>query len=163
MLREIYLKDNWIIWLYMDWGQAIPVCLLAKLGSGCCQISVFGVCSRDYWGPGPKSLIRLRMYTLVKLFWSCMVRRVSVWRYDIYHPCKILHMYLICNLFKGTISLKNRHFVVQERFIKLIHGINTIIKSGTWQPVKFQLVSHSWNEMIFYRISELMLPTLIQI
>ena len=33
--------------------------------------------------------------------------------------------------FKGTISLKNRHFIVQERFNKLIHGINTIIKCGT--------------------------------
>ena len=30
----------------------------------------------------------------------------------------------------------------------VIYGINTIIKCGTWQPVKFQLVSRSWNEMI---------------
>ena len=45
---------------------------------------------------------------------------------------------------------------MQERFNKLIYGINTIIKSGAWQPVKFQLISRSWNEMIFYRISELM-------
>ena len=49
---------------------------------------------------------------------------------------------------------------------KLIYGINTIIKCGTSQPVKFQLVSF-WskirNEIIFYSISELMLPTLIQI
>ena len=29
-------------------------------------------------------------------------------------------------------------------------------------PVKFELVSHSWNEMIFYYISELMLPILMQ-
>ena len=43
-----------------------------------------------------------------------------------------------------------------------MYGINTIIKCGTWQPVKFQLVSRSWNEMIFNRMSELMLPTLIQ-
>ena len=34
-----------------------------------------------------------------------------------------------------------------------------VIKYGTWQPVKFQLVSQSWNEMIFYRVFELMLPT----
>ena len=33
--------------------------------------------------------------------------------------------------FKGSISLKYRHFIVQERFNKLIHGINTIIKCGT--------------------------------
>ena len=64
---------------------------------------------------------------------------------------------------KGSISLKNRHFIVQEKLNKLIHGINTIIKCGTWQPLKFQCVSRSWNEMIFYCISELMLPTLIQI
>ena len=64
--------------------------------------------------------------------------------------------------FKGSIFLKNRHFIIQERFNKLIYGINTIIKCGTWQPVKFQLVSGSWNEMILYHISELMLPTSIQ-
>ena len=33
---------------------------------------------------------------------------------------------------------------IQERFNKLIYGMNTIIKCGTWQPVKFQLVSRSW-------------------
>ena len=32
---------------------------------------------------------------------------------------------------KCSISLKNRHFIVQERFNKLIYGINTIIKCGT--------------------------------
>ena len=32
---------------------------------------------------------------------------------------------------------------MQERFNKLICGINTIIKYGTGQPVKFQLVSRS--------------------
>ena len=52
--------------------------------------------------------------------------------------------------------------IIVERFNKLIYGINTIIKCGTWQPVKFQFVSSVWNEMIFYRTSELMLPTLIQ-
>ena len=55
---------------------------------------------------------------------------------------------------------------VQERFNKLIYGMNTIIKYGTWQPVKFQLVSHSWTGSKqwndFYCISELMLATLIQ-
>ena len=43
-----------------------------------------------------------------------------------------------------------------------MYCINTFIKCGTWQPVKFQLVSISWNEMNFYRISELMLLTFIQ-
>ena len=35
-----------------------------------------------------------------------------------------------------------------------MYGIITIIKCGIWQPVKFQLVSRFWNEIIFYRISE---------
>ena len=43
-------------------------------------------------------------------------------------------------LFKGSIFLKNRHFIIQERFNKLKYGINTIIKCGTWQPVKFQSI-----------------------
>ena len=38
--------------------------------------------------------------------------------------------------------LKNRHFIIQERFNKLIYGIK--------------------NKIIFYHISDLMLPTLIQ-
>ena len=50
---------------------------------------------------------------------------------------------------KGSIFLKNRHFIIQERFNKLIYGINTIIKCGTWQLVKFQVVYRSSNEMIF--------------
>ena len=32
---------------------------------------------------------------------------------------------------KGSIFLKNRHFIIQERFNKLIYGINTTIKCGT--------------------------------
>ena len=69
-------------------------------------------------------------------------------------------------ILKGSIFLKNRHFIVQERFNKLIYGVNTIIKCGIWQPVKIQLVSCLWSgskmKRIFFRISELMLPTLIQ-
>ena len=33
----------------------------------------------------------------------------------------------------------------QERFNKLIYGINTIIKCGTWQPVKFQRCQTLWS------------------
>ena len=66
------------------------------------------------------------------------------------------------NGFKGSIFLKIRHFIVQEIFNKLIYCINTIIKCDTRQPVELQLVSRSWNDMIFCHISELMLPTLIQ-
>ena len=73
-----------------------------------------------------------------------------------------VNVYMFFISFKGSIFLKNRNFIIQERFNKLIYGINAIIKCDTWHPVKFQLVSRSWNEMIFYHISELMLPTLIQ-
>ena len=34
-------------------------------------------------------------------------------------------------LLKATYSSKRRHFIIQERFNKLIYGINTIIKCGT--------------------------------
>ena len=54
---------------------------------------------------------------------------------------------------------------IQVWFNQLIYGISTIIKWGIWQPVTFQLVSFlNWikNEIIFYRVSELMLATLIQ-
>ena len=34
---------------------------------------------------------------------------------------------------------KKRHFFIQERFNKLIYVIYTIIKCGTWQPVKLML------------------------
>ena len=36
----------------------------------------------------------------------------------------------------------------------MIYDINAVIESGIWQPVKFQLVSRSWNEIIFYQVSE---------
>ena len=52
--------------------------------------------------------------------------------------------------FEGSIFPQNRHFFFQERFNKLIYGINTIIKCGTWQPVKFQLDSRSWNEIFYF-------------
>ena len=63
---------------------------------------------------------------------------------------------------------------IQERLNKLIYGIDTIIKCGIWQPVKFHKIWHLWtckisvslsflkwikNEIIFYHISELMLAT----
>ena len=64
---------------------------------------------------------------------------------------------------KGSIFLKKRHVISKKGLINwYMVLIQTIIKCGSWQPVKFQLVSCSRNEMIFYRISELMLPTLIQ-
>ena len=50
---------------------------------------------------------------------------------------------------KSSTFLKNRHFIIQERFNELICCVKTIIKCGVWQPVKFLIVSRSWNEMIF--------------
>ena len=70
-----------------------------------------------------------------------------------------------CLRFIGTIFFKNRQFIIQERFNKLIYGTDTTIKCGTLQPVKFQLVSRfwtGWKMKWFYRISELMLESLIQ-
>ena len=79
--------------------------------------------------------------------------------------CPEVCFWIAAKLFlKISIFLKNRHFIIQERFInKLIYSTKTIIKCGTWQPVKFRLMYSSWFEMIlFYRIFELLLPTLIQ-
>ena len=42
------------------------------------------------------------------------------------------------------------------------HTFNFLMQYSLSFKVKFQLVSRSWNEMIFYCISELILPTLIQ-
>ena len=33
---------------------------------------------------------------------------------------------------KGSIFLINRHFIIKERFNKLIYGISTFLKCGTW-------------------------------
>ena len=55
--------------------------------------------------------------------------------------------------------LKNGHFLIQERFNKLIYGIITILNCGIWQHVKFQLVLSLLNwikkEMIFFFIVSL--------
>ena len=63
------------------------------------------------------------------------------------HACLLLD--IVFYHIKGSIFLKIRHFIIQERFNKLLYGINTIINFGTWQLVKFQLASPSWNAMIF--------------
>ena len=44
--------------------------------------------------------------------------------------CDLLYLPTEVNV-KDSIFLKNRHFFIQERFNKLIYGINMIIKSGT--------------------------------
>ena len=69
--------------------------------------------------------------------------------------------------FKGSIYLK-KTFFIQESFNKLIYNINAIINVHvhlTACKISVSLLSLNWikNEMIFfYRISELMLATLIQ-
>ena len=70
------------------------------------------------------------------------------------------NIFPVCWVLKAPYFSKIDILLSKERFNKSIYGINTIIICDTWQPVKFQLVSLSWNEMIFYLISELMLPTL---
>ena len=99
-----------------------PACLLCE-----------GPKTRGFFWRKMKTLIRLRGFTL----WSesllgLYFMRCIFWRFDL--------------TLKGSIFLKNRHFIIQERFHKLIYG-NTIIKCGIWQPVKFQLVSRSWTDL----------------
>ena len=67
-------------------------------------------------------------------------------------------LHLHC-LLKGSTFLKNRHFIIQGKFNKLIYSINTIIKCS----VSLSFLNWIKNEMIFfYGISELTLATLIQ-
>ena len=63
---------------------------------------------------------------------------------------------------KARYPSKNRHFIIQERFNKLIFGINTVIIM--WHITVYNIsVSLSFLKWyVFYRVSELMLPTLIQ-
>ena len=63
---------------------------------------------------------------------------------------------ILINMVKGSIFLRNIHFITQERFNILIYGINKVIKSGTFWPVKMCEMKY------FLLIAELMLPTLIQ-
>ena len=48
----------------------------------------------------------------------------------------------------------------QKMLNKLMYGINTIIKCGIWQPVKFQLVSHLWTGSI--NVGNIYLSDMIQ-
>ena len=82
------------------------------------------------------------MFTQVIIQKWKMDGRTYVRRTDIQRETIIPHHYCVA-------GYKNRHFIIQERFNKLIYGTNTIMECGTWQPVNFQLVSRSWNEMIF--------------
>ena len=69
------------------------------------------------------------------------IRPLSRWCFTnkVKDPRRTELMFVIwsCIRIKGSIFLKNRHFIIQERFNKLIYGINTIIQCGTWQPVQF--------------------------
>ena len=52
-------------------------------------------------------------------------KRLGLW-------CDFARLNLLgIDTFKGSILLKDRHFIIQERFNKLIYGINIIIKCGT--------------------------------
>ena len=77
------------------------------------------------------------------LIWSCdMFLQEFAWFAITQHFLESLQ--ILDKTFKGSIFLKNRHFIIQEKFNKLIYGINTIIKCGFWQHVKFQFVSRSY-------------------
>ena len=83
-------------------------------------------------------------YIIILYQWK-LLSSSSSWSFHIYTEYDINFLW---SHVKGSVFLKNRHFIIQESFNKLIYGINTIMKCGTWQPVKFRLVSRSWNEMI---------------
>ena len=55
-----------------------------------------------------------------------------------------MELYELQHQFESSIFLKNRHFIIQIRFNKLMYGLNTSIKSSIWQSVKYQLVSLFW-------------------
>ena len=95
-------------------------------------------------------------FRVFRFTWLHQGSRRNNIKYSVFDMIKI-----VTYILKAPYSLKQT-FYYPERFNKLIYSINIIIKCGTWQPVKFQLVSRSWNEMNIYRISELMFPTLIQ-
>ena len=56
---------------------------------------------------------------------------------DLYAFCYIVFKYDFG--LKVPYSSKIDIFFIQERFNKLIYGINTIIKFGIWQPVSVNL------------------------
>ena len=66
----------------------------------------------------------------------------------------------ITTVFKASIFLKIRHFIIQERFNKLIYVHKMWHLTACKISVCLSFLNWIKNEMIFYRISELMLPTL---
>ena len=72
-------------------------------------------------------------------FYYCFPQQNSVYFAKTKQDFKKATIFTIIIHIEGSIFLKNRHFVSQERFNKLIYGINTIIKCSLWQPVKLQL------------------------
>ena len=67
-------------------------------------------------------------------------------------PWNGLKFSLIFLTFKGSISLKNRHFTVQERFNKLIYGTNTNINMWhlTACNISVSLSFLKWNDVLSY-------------
>ena len=76
----------------------------------------------------------------------------SLWNHvQVWNQYPIDKRYINIISIKGSIFLKNRHFIIQKRLNKLIYCINVIIKCGIWQPVKCQLVSFlKWNDFLSY-------------
>ena len=63
---------------------------------------------------------RMRLWASVEWTWICAFCACSKAQFRKAWP-----------IVKVSIFLKNRHFIIQERFTKLIYDINTIIKCGT--------------------------------
>ena len=63
---------------------------------------------------------------------------------------------------KGSIFLKNIYCIIQERFKKYSYNHKMWYLAAYKISVSLLFLNWSKNEMMFYRISELMLPTLLQ-
>ena len=92
---------------------------------------------------------------------------------DIFHINQNTPIYFLSIKTRGLLSLiigstvhKKRHFIIQERFYKLIYDINTIKNLWYLTPSRISVsllyLNLIKNEMVLYPISELMLPKFIQ-
>ena len=83
--------------------------------------------------------------------------------------CIFKYPYILKDKWKVTVRSKMLNFylnskapypskidiLLSKKDNKLIYGINTIIKCGIWLTVILQLVSRSWNEMIWINVANI--------
>ena len=64
-------------------------------------------------------------------------------------PTLVLLLLSLNSQVNGSIFLKNRHFIIHERFDKLIYGINTI-NHLTACKISVCLLFLKWNDFLSY-------------